>query len=133
MAQPPPIEHRYSHPPQPRNGNGRVSTGALTMDLTKVAAIVIGVGAATFTIAQTYFQVESQIHSLEGKINQLSVAVDKLDSRIVGKTPEGYHRRDAAENNEALCRSLATAIGRPVECPDPYSLPGFRARQRARN
>lgn len=133
MAQPPPIEHRYSHAPHYRNGNGRVNTGVLTMDVTKVAAIVLGVGAATFTLAQAYFQIGQQITELKRDISRMRISIDKLDSRIVGKSPEGYHRRDAAENNEALCRVVASALGKAITCPDPYTLPGFRARQRQRN
>ena len=126
MSHIPPIEQRYSR-------NLRVPTSSLSMDLTKVAAIVLGVGAATFTLAQSYFKIEQQIDNLSRDVSALGKSVRALDGRIVGKTPEGYHRRDAAENNEALCRVVANAVGKPVRCPDPYNLPGFRARQRVKN
>ncbi len=42
-----------------------------------------------------------------------------LDKRVVGRTPEGFHRADALE----LCEALADVNG--LVCPSPYELPRY--------
>ncbi len=46
--------------------------------------------------------------------------VRSLQSRIVGKTPEGWHRKDMDE----WCNDF-NKINNGVKCPDPRSLPSY--------
>lgn len=48
------------------------------------------------------------------------IAVWRIDNRIVGISPEGFHRIDAVELMEALC-----LMNDVLRCPDPYALPGY--------
>lgn len=45
--------------------------------------------------------------------------LNETKSMVVGKTPEGFHRKDALE----LVECLQT---RPADACDPYNLPGYR-------
>lgn len=44
-----------------------------------------------------------------------------FDTTVVGRTPEGFHRKDMREWCEAFMRANPDIV-----CPDPYGLPGFR-------
>jgi len=48
------------------------------------------------------------------------VNVIGLSQQVVGKTPEGFHRADAAELMQALCD-----MNRDLTCPDAYALPHY--------
>lgn len=52
-------------------------------------------------------------------------ALMNLSNRVVGKTPEGFHRADAAEIMELLCRSNPG-----LRCPDPYATPLYKDKLR---
>lgn len=44
--------------------------------------------------------------------------INDLSERVVGRTPEGFHRLDAKELADVLCKALDVS-----PCPDPYDLP----------
>jgi hypothetical protein len=46
-----------------------------------------------------------------------------FDTLVVGRTPEGFHRKDMREWCEEFER---TNRGSGIICPDPYGLRGFR-------
>jgi hypothetical protein len=46
-----------------------------------------------------------------------------FDTLVVGRTPEGFHRKDMAEWCVAF-QQANRASG--ITCPDPYTLPGYR-------
>ena len=58
----------------------------------------------------------------EARIDKLSV---DLSSKIVGRTPEGFHRQDAKELSDAICDEIREK--RPdADCIDPYDLPRYK-------
>lgn len=48
------------------------------------------------------------------------MVVETLAAQIVGKTPEGFHRKDAEEMCEAMI-----LLNQGLLCPDVRSLPGY--------
>lgn len=54
--------------------------------------------------------------------SEMNAGFDRLGSRVVGKTPEGFHRRDC----EDAMRSLYS-LNRNLIVPDCYELPGYKA------
>jgi hypothetical protein len=46
-----------------------------------------------------------------------------LSNKVVGKTPEGFHRVDAVELMEMLC-----LMNKDLRCPDPYQAPNYQRR-----
>jgi hypothetical protein len=82
----------------------------------KVGAIVVALVAISWSAFGAYTDILQKIDKLDDKMTE-------FNSRLVGRTPEGFHRRDADELVRELCR---TAKIKP--CPNPYKLPGFYAR-----
>jgi hypothetical protein len=61
---------------------------------------------------------------LVDQIRRESAATKKaFDALVVGRTPEGFHRKDMAEWCVAF-QQANRASG--ITCPDPYTLPGYR-------
>ncbi len=51
----------------------------------------------------------------------VALSVTRLQDQVVGRSPEGFHRADAAELMEQLCLSNAG-----LRCPNPYRLPRYQ-------
>jgi len=58
----------------------------------------------------------------ERRIDKLSV---DLSSKIVGRTPEGFHRQDAKELSDAICEEIREKRS-DADCIDPYELPRYK-------
>lgn len=58
--------------------------------------------------------------SVENSISEMKTAITRLDKKIVGKSPEGFHRRDAYEHCLAM-----QGKNKDWSCPSPYKLPGY--------
>jgi len=68
-----------------------------------------------------YYVRASDIETIT-KTKQDTFAVKKaFDEKVVGRTPEGFHRYDMKEWCEA-----AMKVNRGFVCPDPYTLHGFK-------
>lgn len=109
----PPASHGLS----PRNGGFWVFYGAL--------ACVITVGLVGFAYMALVVRPADVDLIIQTKAE--AVATKKaFDDRVVGRTPEGFHRADMRE----WCQAFAEANwGKGIACPNPYELPGYASRR----
>jgi hypothetical protein len=99
----------------PRNGSFWLFYGGLAV-IAFLCVAVVGYGAAV---------VRPRDLDRIDQIQRDGVATKSaFDTLVVGRTPEGFHRRDMREWCDAFDRANR---GSGIVCPDPYSLPGFKA------
>ncbi len=65
--------------------------------------------------------VATEFTGIKTTLERFNKTLDKLDDKIVGKSPEGFHRRDAHE----LCLAMELT-NKSWKCPNPYDLPGYQ-------
>jgi hypothetical protein len=100
--------------PNPRNGSFWVFYGFLA------ASVILAIGMIVYA---AIFIRPSDVRTIA---ETKTIAVDtkkSFDQLVVGRTPEGFHRKDMREWCEEFER---TNRGSGIICPDPYGLRGFR-------
>lgn len=75
-----------------------------------------------FTVFADQDALEGHDQQLIAQIPTRSLArqVEQIQSQVVGRTPEGFHRTDAQELLDALC-----AANPALRCPNAYRLPNY--------
>ena len=101
-----------------------MSSRAVAFGLT--ALFVVSLGASIGALLSFATQTASNRYTAQDAERDKAVverAVTELQKRIVGKTPEGWHRKDMDE----WCAAFNT-INAGVKCPDPRKLPSYLER-----
>ena len=103
--------------PNPRNGSFWFFYGLMGAFL----------GAVTLALIWGILFVRPADLDIIIKTKEEAAATKKaFDERVVGRTPEGFHRADMRE----WCEAFAEANRQTgIVCPDPYGLPGFTRRR----
>lgn len=128
----PPMPPGYApeyYPRPPAKSSGGINATSLTLGAVNVIALCGAAIWATYVVVEMKNDIKGKFSDITRDVSDLRRVVEKVDSRIVGKTPERFHRRDADELIRAMCQATANASGKRIQCPNPYNLPGFRSRQ----
>lgn len=157
MQQPPPIEQRYSHQIQQPKGQIVDPRGWNIPAVLAAGMTIMAAGAVAFyfnSVTEFNDKIEAsenrtnkKIDKVVGSITDLKTMLAELAAvgkKVVGKTPEGYHRRDCQDLVSRLETEIAreisavtykpenfpanTAILRALHRVDCYDLPGFKSR-----
>jgi hypothetical protein len=100
--------------PNPRNGSFWIFYGFVA------ASALLAVGMIVYALI---FIRPSDVRAIAETKSMAAETKKSFDQLVVGRTPEGFHRRDMQE----WCRAFERANkGSGITCPDPYDLEGYR-------
>lgn len=102
------------------HGNGSNGTRYFVVGLIVILLVLPALFAFGFYVRQ------SDVDLIWATKREAEATKRVVDERLVGRTPEGFHRADMAEWCEAFEKANRFA---GVTCPDPYKLPNY-VRQR---
>ena len=94
-----------------QNGTRKFVTGMIIMLC--VLPVLFAVGA---------YVRQSDLELIRDTKRDADATKRAFDTTVVGRTPEGFHRKDMAEWCEAFEKANRFT---GVTCPDPYRLPGY--------